>query len=531
MLADDIVARLGAAGWVAVDFRPRWDGNALEVPLASAADLPRAAAVLAEAGAVLTTMVGTDERPRDGRFRLYYAFSLPGSDRFLVLVAALSPETPAFPSVTRVLPAAHWYEREVRDLLGLLPEGHPDPRPLVLHEGWPEGLYPLRKDFPADHRPPQVPGEFAFQRVEGEGVMEIPVGPIHAGIIEPGHFRFSALGETIIHLEARLFYTHRGVEKEAEGLDPDRGLLLAERICGQCAFSHAVAYAQAVERLAGAEVPARARYVRTLGLELERLANHLGDVGNLCAGTGFAHGTMTGARLREAVLRLNEAVAGNRFLRGLNAVGGVRRDVGPELRARIRATLAAVEGEFAELGARLLALPSFLDRVQGTGRLGRDAARDLGVVGVAARASGLDVDMRRDHPHAAYGELDFRVPVYPEGDVLARLRVRMDEARESFGLVAQVLDALDRLPPEGALRAPVGDLPPYRAALGYTESPRGGNVHWVMAGPDNRLYRYRVRSASYPNWPAVPFAVQGNIVPDFPLVNKSFELCYACLDR
>lgn len=502
--------------------------NELRVAVAPAA-LPRAASRLAESGAALATMVGTDERQRDGSYRLYYTFSLPREDRFLTLVAALPEDRPAFPSVTRVLPAAHWYEREVRDMLGLVPEGHPDPRPLVLHEGWPDGLHPLRKDFPAGYRPPYAPGEFQPQRVEGEGVMEIPVGPIHAGIIEPGHFRFSAVGETIINLESRLFYTHRGIEKEAEGLGWDRGLLLAERICGQCSFSHAIAYAQALERLADVEAPLRARLIRVLGLEMERLANHLGDVGNLCAGTSLAFGAMFGARLREAVMRLNEEVAGNRFLRGLNAVGGVGRDVPDHLRDHLHSVLRQVGAEFADLAERLQTIPSFLDRVQGTGCLSGRAVRDLGVVGVAARASGVDADLRRDHPYAAYGDLAVRVPVYREGDVWARLKVRMDEVEVSLRLADRVLSALAGVDPQ--LSVPLGDVPPYRAALGYTESPRGANIHWVMAGPGNTIYRYRVRSASYTNWPAVPFSVQGNIVPDFPLINKSFELCYACLDR
>ncbi len=524
----EIAADLAARGWLE-ETPARSLAN--EVYLSLRRDrLPQAASLLKEQyGAWLITMTGTDERERDGRFRLYYAFSLPAADRFVTLVIEAPEEDPAFPAVTPYLPAAHWYEREVQDMLGLVAVGHPDPRRLVLHEDWPDGLYPLRKDFPAGHQPPRADGEFAFQRVEGDGVMEIPVGPIHAGIIEPGHFRFSAVGETIINLETRLFYSHRGMEKEAEGLSPDRALLLAERICGQCSVSHAVAFAQAVERLADAEPPPRALLIRTVALELERLANHLGDVGNICAGTGFAFGAMLGARLREEVLRANEALAGSRYLRGLVAVGGVRRDLTAESAGVLREMLTRVEGEFGELCDRLMATPSFLDRVQGTGRLSPEVVRDLGVVGPAARAAGVDRDMRRDHPHAAYGWLDFRVPLGREGDVYSRMKVRMDEVGESAGIIRQALDALDGAPPDLAVR--VGDLPPHVAALGYTESPRGANVHWVMAGPGNTVFRLRVRSASYTNWPAVPLAVQGNIVPDFPLINKSFELCYACLDR
>lgn len=524
----DVAADLAARGWLE-EAPPRTRAN--EVTVALRKDwLPHACTLLAEGhGAWLATMTGTDERARDGCFRLYYVFSFPGADLFLTLIVAVPKDDPIFPSVTPYLPAANWYEREVQDMLGLTAVGHPDPRRLVLHEDWPSGLHPLRKDFPAGYRPPRAAGEFPFQRVEGEGVMEIPVGPIHAGIIEPGHFRFSAVGETIVNLEARLFYSHRGMEKQAEGLTPERALLLAERLCGQCSASHAAAFAQAVERLGGAEPPPRAQYIRTIALELERLANHLGDIGNICAGTGFAFGAMLGARLREEVMRAAEALAGNRFLRGLTAVGGVRRDLTAEAARVLEFTLQRVDREFRDLCERLLATPSFLDRVQGTGRLSARVVRDLGVVGPAARAAGVDVDVRRDHPYAAYGKLAFSVPLGRDGDVFSRMKVRMDEVGVSVTLVRQALESLVGLPPR--LAVPVGDLPPYEAALGYTESPRGANIHWVMAAPDNRIFRYRVRSASYANWPALPIAVQGNIVPDFPLINKSFELCYACLDR
>ncbi len=506
-------------------------GRTEEVRAVEREDLPRLAAGLAGDGARLLTMVGADERAWAGTFAVYWVW-LDGAGPGVLTCwrVAVPADDPWFPSVTPACPAAHWFEREVQDLLGLEARGHPDPRRLVLHENWPEGVHPLRKDVSRTLVPARAEVDTPFQRVEGEGVMEIPVGPIHAGIIEPGHFRFSAVGETVINLEARLFYTHRGLEKEAEGLDPHRGLLLAERICGQCSFSHAVAYAGAVEALAGTEVPRRARLIRTLGLELERLANHLGDVGNVCAGTGFAFGAMLGARLREEVMRLNEALAGNRFLRGLCLLGGVRRDLAPGLGERMERVLARVEADFRELRERLLAVPSFLDRVQGTGLLARRVVEDLGGVGVAARAAGVAGDLRRDLPYEAYPLLAFDPVLRQEGDVYGRLLVRLDEVGASIGLVRQCLERLREEPP-GELLAPLGDLPARTPGLGWTESPRGGNVHWVVFDADGRIERHRVRSASYMNWPLVPFAVQGNIVPDFPLINKSFELCYACLDR
>ncbi len=476
--------------------------------------------------APLATMVGVDDRARTGSFGLVYVFSAGG--RWVSVETSVDPGTPHFSSVTPKLPAAHWYEREVRDLLGLVPEGHPDPRRLVLHDDWPAGVHPLRKDFDPAIPVPKVEGvKHRFHHLHGEGIVEIPVGPIHAGVIEPGHFRFAAVGEVVLHLETRLFYSHRGLEKLAEGKTADQGLQIAERICGVCAYSHSVAYCQAIETIAEVEIPARAAAVRTLLLELERLYNHVGDLGNICAGVGFAVGTSQGGRLREELQRLNQRLTGHRFLRGVNRVGGLRRDLEAEALGDAAETLRQVEDGFRRFVDMMLSTEPFLDRLIGTGIVPTEAARDLGAVGVAARASGIDRDARRDHPHAAYGRLGFPVPVRNEGDVRARTLVRIDEALASFAIARQLVETL----PGGALAVVVGVLPPYCTGLGVTESPRGEDLHWVRTGPDGRIDRYRVRSASYCNWPIVALAVPGNMVPDFPLINKSFELCYSCLDR
>ncbi len=485
-------------------------------------------------GASLVSMVGSDERPLNGGFRLYYFFSLPGhgssvpqgSRSFVNLQMKVDERHPEFTSITPYMPAAHWYEREIQDLLGLKPVGHPDPRRLVLHENWPKGFYPLRKDFDYKTQPPRTSEDFEMKRVEGEGVFEIPVGPVHAGIIEPGHFRFSSVGEKILNLEARLFYKHKGTEKLAEILPFTKGLFLAERICGVCSFSHATSYCQALEKIANIQIPERAHYLRTIFLELERLYNHVGDVGNICAGTGLLVGNAQGMLLKEKLMELNEAITGNRYLRGMNTVGGLRRDLSEEKRILILSTLRQIQKEFKALIDVIMFLSTQRDRLETTGILSQQVARDLGVVGVAARASGLDSDLRRDHPYAAYDKVSFKVPLRTEGDVSARVWIRIEEVFESIRIIEQLLDTL----PSGDIRVEVKEIPPYKYALGYTESPRGANIHWIMTAPDSRLYRYKIRSASYVNWPAVPLVVPGNIVPDFPLINKSFNLCYSCTD-
>lgn len=476
----------------------------------------------------LATMVGLDERGRSGCFRLVYLFALDDSGTWVSVETEIPGDDPVFPSVTPLLPAAHWYEREVQDLLGLQPSGHPDPRRLILHENWPDGVYPLRKDFdPAqltfskDHQP------FSFHRLHGDGLVEIPVGPIHAGIIEPGHFRFAAVGDVILHLEARLFYTHRGIEKLAEGRHFDAVLPLAERICGACSAANAAAYCLAVESAAGFEAPPRARALRAVLLELERLYNHLGDLGNICAGTGFAVGTAYGARLKESAQRLNERLSGNRFLHGVFRPGGMVFDIDESQALDIRSTLAELKIEAGQFSELLLGNESFRDRLEGTGVLNGDAVEALGGVGPAARASGIARDSRRDHPYAGYSGLIIPATLETGGDVLARMKARIDETFAAFDLIDDLLGSL----PGGSVWQPVPEPAPFTEAFGWAESARGETLHWIQTGPGGSIERYRVRSASYCNWPLVALAVPGNLVPDFPLINKSFELCYACLDR
>ena len=478
-------------------------------------------------GFPLIQLTATDERRRNGHFRLLYTFA-NDLEKFLIVVSVgIAEAEPSFPSIMKEIPAAHWYEREISDLFGLNPIGHLDKRCLAVHADWPVGLYPLRKDFSLDSEVARTTGKFSYDKVEVEGALQVPVGPIHAGIIEPGHFRFSAVGDTVLNLEARFFYTHRGMEKLAEAKTPLAALPIVERICGACSFSHTTSYCQAIEKLSGTEVSIRVKDIRTVVLELERLYNHVGDVGNICAGIGFAFGTMHGARLREVLMNLNEIVFGSRFLRGINTPGGVRRDLSIQNSNLILGTLEKLEQDFKEMVEILLDTNSYMDRVQKTGILWNRTARDLHVVGPAARAAGVDRDVRRDHPYASYDRVSFNVPVYKQGDVLARVKVRIDETFESINIIRQILFSM----PAGKLQQPLGEMIPYNYAVGMTESARGENVHFVMIGKNKTIDRYMVRSASYVNWPVLPMIVPGNIIPDFPLINKSFELCYACLDR
>lgn len=486
--------------------------------------LLQAVEILKAGEMLLLTLAGTDERERDSSFKMYFEFYHPDSHLQISIRLSLEGDTPEYPSITPLFPAAHWLERELRDMLGITPVGHPDLRRVAVHPDWPQGVYPLRKDFVPGTKVPRVQGEIDLCQVEGEGLYEIPVGPVHAGIIEPGHFRFFAFGEDIINLQAQLFYTHRGVEKAAEGKKVEDAILVAERVCGVCSASHAAAFAQAVESIAGVEIPKRAKYIRTILLELERLYNHAGDIGNICAGVGFAYAVSRGAIIKERLMRLNLRLAGHRYLRGTIVPGGVKIDFS-DLSAFEE--LKEIENDLRQLTKVILSSQSVLDRMQTTGVLAKKWAVDLGAVGPSARAAGVQRDIRVDLPYAAYPYLDFEVPVQGEGDVYCRFLQRCEECWQSFAIISQAVAQL----PQGELAVELPELTTYATGVGCTESARGADVHWVMTGPDNTVSGYRVRSASHCNWPVLPLCLPGNIVPDFPLVNKSFELCYACLDR
>lgn len=482
------------------------------------------------AGARYVMLVGLDERSVGGQgLAVEVALSAPSGH--IRLRVDLPLDRPIYPSLARSVPSAHWDEREVRGLLGVTPQGHPDSRRLVLHEHWPGGYHPLRKDVPADERPPITTREFVPFEVHGDGVYQLPVGPIHAGVIEPGHFRFSAVGERILHLDAYLFFTHRGLEKLVEGRSFEATLPVVERACGVCTVTHAMAFAQATEALTRTTIPERAAWARVVLAELERLYNHVGDLGNICSGIGFHSGVARLGALKERLLRLNEELTGHRYLMGSVGIGGLRADLFPRGVSLVRDTLPLVERELAAAVRAVVRSAGVRARTHGTGIVGRVTAESLGATGIAGRASGLDFDLRRDEPYARYGDLEVQPVVMQAGDVAARFDVRAREAHDSIRLVLEALRAFEAMP-DGPIRSELGEVPGAGlSTIAGVEGPRGASRLWLRAGPDGTVDRVHLRSASFANWPVVAAAVPGDLVPDFPLINKSFELCYACTDR
>jgi len=475
----------------------------------------------------LAGVFAEDARAAHRVFFVYYLYALDSAHAFVLVRVPIPQERPEMTSLTNAIPAVNWQEREIQDLFGIKLIGHPNPRRCVLHDDWPE-VYPLRKDFDARTQlPPFIGPRHKFREVEGEGVFQVPVGPVHAGIIEPGHFLFSVAGEPVLYLQLRMFYVHKGAEKLFETLPIRHCVRLAESLSGDSSFAHATAFCHAVERASGAEAPPRGRALRTICLELERLYNHVADIGAICTDVAFVTAHMHAMRLKERVLRLNEQLTGNRLLRGMAALGGVRFDFDPSQLRELTTFVDEFEREFTDLVELIRSHSGTRDRLETTGVLKPEAARDLGIVGIAGRASGFDHDLRRDFPHGFYDQVQFSVPVFTEGDVQRRMAVRREELFQSFGILRQVVARL----PAGPIQTEISQVPSDRVALGYVEGWRGEIFHWVHTAPGNRLARCKVKDPSLQNWPALSEAILGNIIPDFPVVNKSFNLSYSGTDR
>jgi Ni,Fe-hydrogenase III large subunit/Ni,Fe-hydrogenase III component G len=472
----------------------------------------------------LKLITATDERAENQGFKIWYIFGDPKNNCFIIPFIQLK-STEEFPSFAPSVHAAWNYERKIQTFFGLKPIGHPDSRPIILHENWPANVFPLRKDFDWKNRPKIAQGEYKFQKVEGEGIYEIPVGPIHAGIIEPGHFRFSVAGEEIMLLEARLGFVHKGSEKLFEVLPLADKVHLSEKISGDSSFSHSLAFCQAVESLGDIKVSKRARYLRVVYAELERLANHLGDIGAIMIDTGFNFGGSNGARLREMIMQINERLTSSRFLRGVNTIGGVTKNITDEEKNKLTNDLEKITKDFSEVIAVAENSSSLFNRLQGTGTLSPEVAQEHGVVGVPAKAIGIKNDTRLNYPYAAYDEISLGdIPTETDGDVHARFKVRVKEVYASIKIIQTALNQM----PDDSLALPEKIMFKKNSlAISLVEGWRGEIIYFVTTDANGNISRVVPRDPSFINWAALGHAGPGNVVPDFPLINKSFNLSYS----
>ena len=481
----------------------------------------QAARETAAAGGRLLALWASQDR--QGAFVIHAAYLLKGNGLLLSLPVA-EAQVP-YPGIEDIFPAAARMQRALADLSGLR-STDPDARPWLRHAAWPQGFRPLIDD-------PQAPGQsepgidaYEFVKVAGDGVHEIAVGPVHAGIIEPGHFRFSVVGEKVLRLEQRLGYVHKGIERRFTELPLFEGHRLAARVSGDSAVAFSWAYCQALEGICGAQIPVRAAWLRALCLELERVANHLGDLGALGNDAGFAFGLAQFSRLKEHLLRATQEALGERYLMSSIVPGGARSDPEESPARRLSSCVREIAHEVRTLQTIYEEHEGVRDRFTGAGTVTAQLAARLGLTGLAGRASAQAFDLRVDLPCEPYTQLGPVMIGRTEGDVAARVAVRFDELQESCRLIGRILDRL----PAGALSAPLRMPEDGSVGAGLIEGWRGPVFVALESGADGTIRRCHPHDPSWQNWPVLEHAIIGNIVPDFPLINKSFNLSYSGQD-
>ena len=468
------------------------------------------------AGARLVNLFGALQE--NGDIRIFAMLGEDNESRLSLLAMQVSKEQPFFKSLTPELPEAHWFERELAEQFAVKPQGHPWLKPIRYH-----GNYSNAPDLWPEIESKPIPGEYPFYQMSGEEVHEVAVGPVHAGIIEPGHFRFQCHGETILHLETQLGYQHRGIEKMMEEVSLERAVLLAESIAGDTVISHVLAYCGIIESLSGCEISSRAHALRALALELERLSNHVGDLGALGSDIGFLPTAAYFGRLRGEFLNMLMALTGNRYGRSFCRPGGVLFDLEPKMNDDFRKRLLIGKKELNELADMFFSKPSVLARLEGVGIVSHQTAKELGFVGPTARASGLSRDVRTDYTFGMYRFHYLPVSSAVTGDVFARAQVRWLEAQRSLDFILELLNQM----PKGTLNMPLQPLKGNQMALAMVEGWRGEIVHVVITDAQSKIIRYKIKDPSFHNWMALNMAARGTQISDFPLCNKSFNLSYA----
>jgi formate hydrogenlyase subunit 5 len=494
--------------------------NGAELVAVAGSDLTRLVREAPAAGARLQMAYAW--RPGPDVIELRYLVSQPAGQPFTVW--SVRPPGNEAPSLASYCPLLGWYEREIADLFGFSFSDQPEPSRLVLHEGVEMPCPPLDPNFPPDAQLDLSGDIGGMPEVDSDDVQRLPWGPVRADVVESAEFVFFYIGEHILHLHTQLFFKHRGIEKRFQGLTSQGGVVLAERVSGVGSFTHALAYCQAVEAAAGCTPPPRARLLRSLLAEMERLYNHLHYLGHLAECTTLKVGGAEGKLLEERAKQLNARLTGSRFLRSVLAPGGLRTDIDPS--DWLAPALVALRAEIRTYTDLLESTGTYLDRLITTGVLERQVAFDQGATGPVERASGLDRDLRRDHPYAAYGDLPIQVAVRTVGDAHARAQVRIEEITASIDFMLRAIAVLE----PGDVLAPCAP-PAGSEGLGWAESPRGSLFYAVHFGAGGRLARVKIKSPSFSNWRAFPFTVHDSNMMDYAINEASFGLTIAGCDR
>ena len=518
MTPNDFIAEFTATARKLPGAMPVWHGSVHETQFRNLCEQVK------HDGGKLVSLWGSDEQPRDNGYALHVA--LVTAKGMLCLTLPISATRPAYPDISDLFPGAIRMQRAVIDLLGLHPTGADDQRKWLRHASWPADQHPLRKSFDINTIYSTKSDSYDFVSVSGDGVHEIPVGPVHAGTIEPGHFRFSIIGDRVLRLEERLGYKHKGIEKRFESMNLEQGAKLAGRISGDSTVAYAWAYAQAVESVSGTIPSARALALRAVFLELERIHNHLGDLGYLGNDVALAFGFTQFWILKEDLLRVIGDLFGHRYMMDKILPGGVACDIDGNGCERLRQTLGQIERETNTLKEIYEEHSGAQDRFLTTGRVTPELAAKLGLTGLPGRASGQSWDLRADFPCAPYDKLEVNMAIHRNGDVAARVTLRFEEISESIRLIRKILGNL----PEGSLLEKMADAPDGKIGIGWVEGWRGEILVALHTGKNNSIHRLHPHDPSWQNWPVLEHAIIGNIVPDFPLINKSFNLSYTGQD-
>jgi Ni,Fe-hydrogenase III large subunit/Ni,Fe-hydrogenase III component G len=474
------------------------------------------------------TCAAIDRREEKGIFSVLYIFSCDKEKVYLCVRTDLDPSDAAIDSITPIIPGANWAERELNDLSGIKAHGHTDPRRLILADDWPEGVYPLRTDFHFENKPPSTPGATPSTKPLPASTTLLPLGSFYAQKETTAYFNLFIYGEKVVDVDYRGFLNFRGLEKMADSiLNYNQIPFMAERICACCGFAHSTCYCQALEEAAQLEIPPRARFIRTLLLEVERLYSHSLWLASLCNMEGHKALFIRCCSMQESIIDLAQLLTGNRIIFDMNTLGGVSRDIPRKSHTHLSKIMGRIEKGLNLIATELQGELSILSRLKMISILPPSDARRLCVLGPTARASGIPIDVRVDHPYAAYQHLSLEPVRRSEGDNLARITVRLEEMKQALQLIREILGKM----PEGEINLKKVDIPPDKETLSAVEAPRGEMIHYIVTGKENRPLRWKIKTATFSNLQAIPVMLRGTNIADARISINSIDPCFSCIEH